>query len=481
MKIKYSIEKYLKVSGLLFLFLTAGCQNRAPFTLVFTGDVILDGGVAQEMTIRGDSILTGSISRFLQGDINIINIETVLTNQEGPLRDGNRLKYYPAVASLLSNGGVDGASVANNHSFDYGQAGFDETLDALNDAGIITLGDKCEPHVFSKNGKRIAVLAASLSRSNDHLCLNSKESIRQKAIEFRKSHPSTPLVLYIHWGSEYQRKPEKWQEKLAYELIDCGVDAIIGHHPHVFQNLEFYKGKPIAYSLGNFVADAYLPNTTVGAVATIKIEESGLKLSFALADIESYFPYRMEERDQVAILLDNLKFSKDICHYLSENQWIAKPVSEIDFLETSSKWLFHVDNQYGIMVSKLIDGRHKLTLMTNGVAQKSMVLHGELSEIEIADITNNGDMEILLGITKKVNFDQRNKKRLNIFRIEDEGIKTVWLGTRFLHDLESYAVVKNNLTNYLQTVEKDSTGTAYTRTYQWDEFGFALDNDNNIE
>ncbi|MEP1781627.1 CapA family protein [Reichenbachiella sp.] len=469
---KYSI--YLIGLSLLF-----ACSQPGQLRINFTGDVILDRGVADQLAIYGDSMVSNTMKPFLDGDFNLINLETVLTTKAyDSLKRGYRFKQDPKIATDLLAGGVTHASVANNHSFDFDSLGFLATISTLNANGISAIGNGCDPIIVSKRTQEIGILAVSLTSNNSHLCLKSAERVLDRVDEFKADHNEIPLIIYIHWGLEYQQKPEKWQVDLAHRFIDHGVDAVIGHHPHVFQNIDYYKGKPIVYSLGNFLADAYLPNTTQGVMASIECKNSILSLSLTPVDLSSYFPARMNMTKQIQLMLHNLKFSNKVCFYNTGSGWNVQQIEDTNFEEKDAMWLFHVDNQYGIMLSTLSNGLHRLTLMKDGVSQKSMMIHGKLSEIEIADITNDGNQEILLGITKKVNFDPVDKKRLNVFRIEDDGIQTVWLGTKFLRDLRSFSVFMKDQINYLQTSEADSTGRSFGVTYIWDEFGFALSSKN---
>lgn len=444
-------------------------------TITFTGDVILDRGVADKMAIYGDSMLSRSIQPFLQSDFNLINLETVLTNRPYDTSlQTFQFKQNKEISFGLKSGGVTHASVANNHGLDFQSDGFDETIQSLDDVEIGPIGQECNTVLLTKGKEIVGVMAISLSSNNRHLCLNNEPKILNQIQAFKSTNQEIPLIVYIHWGLEYQRTAESWQQNLARQFIDRGADAVIGHHSHVFQNVEFYRDRPIVYSLGNFVADAYLPNTTKGMIATLSFEKSKPVLLLKPIDLQTYFPHKMDLKSEILFLADNLKFQNGMCFFKVVDRWQIKEIDKITFAEDTNDWLFHVKNQDQIWIRKLKNGIMRLSIINNGSIKKSVALHGLLSEIEISDITNDGSPEILLGITKEVNFDKSWKKRLNIFRIEDGGLKAVWLGTHFLHDLNSYRTISLNSTNFLQTVEIDSLNHIYDATYEWDEFGFAL-------
>lgn len=467
---------------ILILLLTTCTPKEQPLEITLTGDLMLHGGVEDNLRLKGDTVLVRSVRQFLTGDFNVVNLETSLTNEQEAVSKGYAFSAIPERVGVLVAAGVSHASVANNHSFDFGDTGFDETVEVLGKQQIIAMGSSCEPVIMSKNGQQVAVLAASLTDKNQHLCIGDQEQLAAAVQSFRQARPEVPLVLYLHWGLEYQQVPEQWQRSLAHRLVGLGADAIIGHHPHVFQRVEYHQGKPIVYSLGNFVADAYLPGTTDGAVAHLTVSGRQVELSVVPVNLQGYFPEPVTEMNrQMEFMAGNLTHSEDICYFLKDGRWFVKDIKTVDFAEQAERWLFPVDGRYQVMVKRLSSGGHKMVLLKGGKPQKGMLVHGELSEITMADIDNNGSRDILLGITKSVNFDKENKKRLNIFTVENDGFRTVWLGTHFMYDLTSFAVSTKGRASYLETTEKDSLDRYYRASYSWDEFGFELQHINQVQ
>ncbi|WP_162555685.1 CapA family protein [Reichenbachiella versicolor] len=449
------------------------CTDHVSYSITFTGDLILDGGVSENITLHGDSLLVQSIQPYLQGDNNIINLECVLLDSVPIRRQNGKLAAPSEWAQLLREGNVTHASIANNHADDYGKEGIEVTLNALYENQIKELGNSCEPKLIGVGEHPIAVFSACLTTSCEPFCLNSREALLDAVQVFTQLSPDVPTVLYVHWGLEYQLASKPWQQEFARQLIDAGLDAVIGHHPHVFQEVELYKGKPILYSLGNFVADAYLPNTTQGVVAHLTVDQGTVSVALKPVDLSSYFPHSMDFKSQVKMLGNNLKYSQNLGYaYQEDSLWVPKALEEVTFNKSKRKWLFHIEDQYDILIKKLKTGDQLLTLWEDGTPIKSMTLHGELTDIQIGDVTNDGETEFVFGIKKKVRFDPSIKKRINVFRIEDGGVKTVWMGTKFLHDVAKFSIIHENGTNYLRTHEFDSARNTYIRTYQWDQFGF---------
>jgi poly-gamma-glutamate synthesis protein (capsule biosynthesis protein) len=163
--------------------------------------------------------------------------------------------------------GVDVVSLANNHVFDYGSQAFLDTLDTLTAAGIPCAGagrnlnDAMRARYFLAGGMKLAYIAAAHTESYMYsfpataekpglLPCYEGDALLRAVKDARKR--ADFVIVYLHWGIEYEPMPEKRQVELAHSLIDSGADAVLGTHPHVLQGLEFYKDKPIAYSLGNF-------------------------------------------------------------------------------------------------------------------------------------------------------------------------------------------------------------------------------------
>jgi hypothetical protein len=121
-----------------------------------------------------------------------------------------------------------------------------------------------------------------------------------------------------------------------------------------------------------------------------------------------------------------------------------------------------------------------MTLFSQHEKSNTVSLHGQLSELDMSDINSDGVSDILLGISKKVNFDPVHKKRINIYTFSNENLQPLWLGTKFVYDIRSFSVKDSAGLHYLITTEIDEAGIQYNGVYQWDDFGFALNEMNQI-
>jgi poly-gamma-glutamate synthesis protein (capsule biosynthesis protein) len=182
---------------------------------------------------------------FSQDDLTILNLECTLTD-ETLAAQGQQypFKGKTSAAGMLAAGSVEAVGLANSHTMDYGQAGYADTVAALEGAQV-KWSDADHVLVYdTKQGIRVGV--ASLSDPIDSQMIKN-------AIDLLKSQECKLIVLSLHWGEELAETPSQTQQELAREAIDRGADIIMGHHSHIVQTMEVYKNRPIFYSLGNCV------------------------------------------------------------------------------------------------------------------------------------------------------------------------------------------------------------------------------------
>lgn len=462
------------------LVLNSCQQNQKGINLTFTGDVILDRGVNDQIRLYGDSILINSIKRINAQDFLIINYEGTFTNNGIKQNDKYNFKANESYAKYLNQAGVTHASITNNHIYDFGSIGYENTLKTLKNNSITPLGETNKPQIIEKGKYKCAVLSASLSSNNDSLSISSINELKGSVLAFVKNYADIPLILYIHWGLELQHTPELWQRELATELIDLGVDAIIGHHPHVIQTIEYIKDVPVFYSLGNFVADAYLPETDNSIIVDLCITNKITEVKIRPVKIKRYFPHSVKPEKQFSFLRQSLSYSKDIFIVKLNNYWKLAQNKRANFKVNSNTWVFYSDKII-TKINSLESGSFIATIYTHNDTSNTVGLHGILSEFQIGDIDNDGKEDLLFGLSKKVNFDQVFKKRINVYSYQDGNLQPLWLGTKFIYDIESFDIYRENNFNYLSTIEVDSLGNKFQGIYEWDDFGFALKTFNPIK
>lgn len=183
---------------------------------------------------------------FSADDLTIANFEGTLTDSDEREDKTFAFKAPASYASILTGGSVEAVNTANNHSHDYGDQSFNDTLAALDDAGIVHFGYD-ETAVMDVKGIKVGLVG--IYELYDHL---EREQQLKDNIAKVKADGAQLIVVIFHWGNETETVPDSNQTTLGRIAIDEGADLVCGHHPHVLQGIETYKGKNIVYSLGNF-------------------------------------------------------------------------------------------------------------------------------------------------------------------------------------------------------------------------------------
>lgn len=247
--------------------------DTGTIVLGFAGDVNLDESsypAAKYDEVNGDikSCLSPDLlNEMNSSDIMMLNNEFAYSTRGIKESDKSyTFRANPSRVEILQKMGVDIVSLANNHALDYGPDALLDTFDTLDGADIDYVGaginlDRAKaPIYYSIGDKTIAYVAASrvvfdmswyASENGLGMIGTYDPSLILESIEEAEAN-SDFVVVFVHWGVERAKYPEDYQRNLATKYIDAGADAVVGCHPHVMQGIEFYKGKPIAYSLGNF-------------------------------------------------------------------------------------------------------------------------------------------------------------------------------------------------------------------------------------
>jgi poly-gamma-glutamate synthesis protein (capsule biosynthesis protein) len=244
--------------------------NEQSLRILFVGDIMLDGGPGHIITNDGDPFASVA-STLSDSDITIGNLECAITKKGKAVEKPYTFKG-PALALQVLRKHFSAVSLANNHSGDWGKLGFSGELDLLRDARLPWFGggsnirEARRPLILTRNGQRIALLGYNEFPPQSFAATNTEPGVAWliendvvEDIRKARQQPADRIILFLHWGIEYESNPTKKQQALARRLIDAGADAVIGSHPHVTQTIDWYKNRPIVYSLANFVFD-YYPN-----------------------------------------------------------------------------------------------------------------------------------------------------------------------------------------------------------------------------
>ena len=276
-------------------------ENQTPFNgqhiqdemvITLVGDVMLSSRVGQAISLHGPEYPWNHTAEVLvDSDITIANLECPVSERGQP--ESNKEYTFRATPGALTGAakaGVDVFTLANNHTLDYGPIALLDTIENIKKNNILYAGagsnekEANRPAILDIGKKKVAVLAFSriiprsswiageekvglASGHNYTLMMDSIQSVRQKA---------DIIVVGMHWGSENEDLPAQKEIEIARALVDAGADIVVGHHPHVLQGIEIYKGKVIAYSLGNFIfTTSTFPKGKEGAIMQVTVSRDG--------------------------------------------------------------------------------------------------------------------------------------------------------------------------------------------------------------
>jgi len=262
----------------------SGAGRGETTTIVFAGDVLIAEAMEQYYDAEGVTRLVSEelLAEMQNADICMVNNEFQFSTQGTPMEDKQfTFRTDPKYVQVMLDMGVDIVSLANNHSLDFGTEALKDTFATLDDAGILYAGagdskGRAEAlQIIEVNGLKFGFLAAT-----------RVIPVSQWNVEFRRpglftTYDDTRLVecieaareecdfltVYVHWGIEREAYPQDYQTAIAKNCFNAGADLVIGAHPHVLQGIEFMNGKPVFYSLGN-----YIFAQTIARTALVKVE-----------------------------------------------------------------------------------------------------------------------------------------------------------------------------------------------------------------
>lgn len=280
--------------------------KKEPVTVLILGDMMLDRYVRSSIEKNGPTHPFANIKDFLkESDFTQVNLEGCFTDFAPRALDPNNLifTFDPTLAPVLSELGFDIVSLANNHSYNFGQAGFAQCQQYLIDNNLDYFGHPLNTENISQivevEGKRIGLVGYSeLGTANFDQVVGEVKKI-VSLVDF--------LIVFPHWGNEYQKIFSSSQQNKAHELIDAGADAVIGSHPHVIQPIEIYQNKAIFYSLGNFLFDqTFSQAATQGLAIKLRISDFQVEYYLYLLDISRGMQTSLIEQQKGDIILKEL-------------------------------------------------------------------------------------------------------------------------------------------------------------------------------
>ncbi len=293
-----------------------GTGTEDSIRLVFAGDVKLAGNVKSIVVSNGGGSYQFPfqyVAEYLRNaDLAFVNLESVITSA-GTTSNSNAFRADPAAVNGLTYAGVDVVSVANDHAFDYGRTGFNDSLQNLENAGIAYIGggsfnDCYTAKTFTVKGTTIAFLAfTNLTNVGDEYTVrvqrddSSQDLAAQTGVAWFYTKYVGPaiiaakktadvVIVSLHAGTEGQTLPNLSQDRRAHYCVDQGANLVIGHHPQAIQPVMVYIKGHIAYSLGNFITDASTASARKGMLLEVVITDNQITaINRKYVQINSYY------------------------------------------------------------------------------------------------------------------------------------------------------------------------------------------------
>lgn len=296
-------------------------SNKTNLSVTVTGDVMFGRKTASVLS-QSESPYRYVSNVTNTSDILLVNTENPFTTSSDAVKPDVPLKASPEYIDLIN--GTQGtvvATTANNHIYDYGLEGLTDTIENLDAKGILHVGsgqnkqEATEPVTIEKNGYNVTifnymdssnfqeyssdVMPSATDDRAGYSAWDNTESSQQ--ISEAKEY-SDFVIVYMHYGNEYSRSPNDSQKDISHKAIDAGADTVIGTHPHVTQGIEMYNGKPIFYSLGNFIFDQSNSATHRAYFVNFQLDGDNVTANVYPVNIINYLPHYMDADDGRSLL-----------------------------------------------------------------------------------------------------------------------------------------------------------------------------------
>jgi len=301
------MKKFVLTFTLLLALIIPAAAAEPPvqdeITIAAVGDLMLGGRTEPLLKEFGPDYPFGDVLPFLsKADVVVGNLESSISTRGAAVENKKfTFRAGPIAAQALKKAGIRVVTLANNHSMDFGPLALRDTLTILNENDILTTGagmdldEARSPAILTVKGRKIAFLSYSLTFPLEFFASAGRPGTAPGYADFVKSdiekvRPSVDLVVVsFHWGAELMTTAKHYQVELGHQAVDWGADLVLGHHPHVLQELEVYQGRLIAYSLGNFVFGSESNNTNAGIILLLTFQGKSLSRVEAVPlDVNNY-------------------------------------------------------------------------------------------------------------------------------------------------------------------------------------------------
>ena len=289
------------------LLLSVSAFGADTLSIVFTGDILLDRGVRRIIAHHGVGHLfsDGIDSIFRSAQLVVGNLECPATKIKAPVFKQFVFRGEPEWLDTLQQHHITHLNLANNHSIDQGREGLTDTRRNIINAGMIPIGagenmqDASRPVLLASEPRNVWIVPSlRLALENwayltDKPCVSQEpmDSLVNRVFRLRKADSTSVIIVSLHWGGEHTLEPVALQRHEAHKLILAGADALICHHTHTLQTIEIFRGKPIYYSIGNFIFDQPKPLNAKACMVRLLVRENDIQTETIPIEIRRCTPY----------------------------------------------------------------------------------------------------------------------------------------------------------------------------------------------
>jgi poly-gamma-glutamate synthesis protein (capsule biosynthesis protein) len=474
-------KKYFAVFLLLSFSYVLKAQAKTDSTveIVAVGDILLARGIEKKIEQFGPDYLFAKVKHILTGaDLAFGNLENPLTNKCEKVQKKYGFQAKPQYTKILRLAGLDVLSLANNHSLDCGKKGLLETFKNLEQENLLGVGagksgaEAETPLIIERKGIKFAFLgftAISPGKNQEtfsNISLATAEKVGHSVKLARQK--ADVVIVSFHWGKEYHPGPNSEQINLAKVAVQTGADAVLGHHPHVLQEIRSIKGKNgkrpaiVAYSLGNFVFDSPVrldKRLAESVILKMKFGKNGLlKTEVIPIKIENYRPVMADETTK-KLIFSRLKFPSNFPGSFNK-------LLKVDLDSDGKPESINLNSER----QNSLEIRHEEKLLWQGVPA-----NWKPWKLDIADVDGDGIKEIILGVFKSTKFFPKPHNCLFIYGWNGQQAFPKWLGSslsRAFTDFIFADLDNRKKGDELIALEKTLEGKKGLTIYNWNGFGF---------
>lgn len=474
----------------------AACRSTPPppLRVSVVGDVLLARAVPA--ALARDSVALRRTTRWLWAGSRYVigNLECPLADTAQPATKAFVFQGNPRWAGWLRSLGVTHVSLANNHTLDQHLPGLRATARAGRAARLGVLGYQpdslagCLPTVLGADSS-VAVFAYSAFTQKipgeGCVCGRDFGALCERVATYKTLFPERAVLVYLHWGTEYAAQPSAGQRQQAHDLVDAGAAAVVGAHPHVVQPVEFYRGRPIVYSLGNFLFDQ--PGGATALAAQVDFDLAGGRVAAtylrplhlrptvpqaAAAPARRALAQRLRPADISSQLLDQ-----------EYDAWLARPTAPATATDSLPAYLVPHLQMSGpagpraaVRLRYLPHLRQYQLRARTADAEAVLPLGFPMYRLAQGDVDNDGHPDVLIGPMKRTPLDATVRRRLFVYCLDSSGRwQPRWRGSRLMFSLLYFKAVREQGRTYVHTIEQEPDGRYCIGRYVWQGFGLGLD------